>query len=97
MYGPNTCNYLGIPAKCPYMCGECKESDRPSGAAAVDSKAEPKSGYGAARRRNPTVMKAPLRDYNRNCAQWAGYGECRRNPGYMCKKCQKSCAGKAGC
>nr|XP_006819778.1 PREDICTED: neurogenic locus notch homolog protein 1-like [Saccoglossus kowalevskii] len=31
-------------------------------------------------------------DSNKNCAYWAGIGECERNPTYMTKFCKKSCA-----
>jgi len=41
---------------------------------------------------NPqTNPPSNCRDYNRNCAYWAGRGECRRNPRYMLVYCKKSC------
>mmetsp|Transcript_43217 Transcript_43217/g.97678 ORF Transcript_43217/g.97678 Transcript_43217/m.97678 type:complete len:408 (-) Transcript_43217:171-1394(-) len=33
-------------------------------------------------------------DENENCAGWARFGECAKNPGYMLVHCRQSCAGR---
>ena len=34
---------------------------------------------------------APCADANSNCGDWASYGECQNNPGYMLSNCMLSC------
>jgi len=38
-----------------------------------------------------TNPPSSCKDYHRNCAYWAGRGECRKNPRYMLRWCKKSC------
>ena len=44
----------------------------------------------------PTEPTAPVGpecvDNNPKCLEWAEGGECRTNPGYMLRQCQKSCS-----
>ena len=37
-------------------------------------------------------IKIPCDDEDKRCSEWAGKGECQKNPQYMLVKCRKSCS-----